>query len=250
MPFAGFFWFAAALVPLLLLQRALHREIQIVFLILTRSRPLSHGLFSLLFFPGVALHELSHFFMAKLLRVRTGRVSLLPAALPDGRLQLGYVETARSDVLRDSLIGLAPLLTGSAFLAYAGIFQMRLGSLWSVLAQGNFPLFFEGLLAIPRIPDFSLWFYLAFTVSSTMTPSESDRRAWLSLALWTGALLALAIVAGAGGWMLANLAPLVDGFLQSAAILFGLSAALHLVLLLSVNLIRFALVRLTGVDVR
>lgn len=250
MPFAGFLWFAATLVPLILLQRFLHREIQAVFLILTRSRPLSQGLFSLLFFPGVALHELSHFVMAKLLRVPTGRVSLIPAALPDGRLQLGYVETARSDPLRDSLIGLAPLLAGSAFIAYAGIVQMKLHVLWQVFSAGNFDLFFNGLLAVPQIPDFYLWFYLTFAVSSTMTPSQSDRHSWLSLGLWTAALLALAILAGAGGWLLANLAPLLDGFLQSAAILFGLSALLHLVLIPPLRLIRFALVKATGLDVK
>lgn len=250
MPFAGFLWFAATLVPLIVLQRALHREIQAVFLILTRNRPLSLGLFSLLFLPGVALHELSHLLMARLLRVPTGRVSLIPAPTPDGRLQLGYVETARTDVLRDSLIGLAPLFSGSAFLAYAGIAHMKLNVLWDVFAAGNLDLFFEGLFALPRVPDFYLWFYLAFAVSSTMTPSESDRHAWLPLGLWAAALLTLAVLAGAGGWLLANLAPLVDGFLQAAAILFGLSAALHLVLFLPFKLIRFALVKVTGVDAR
>ena len=47
------------------------------------------------------------------LRVRTGRFSLLPKMLPDGHLRLGFVETARVDVVRDALIGLAPLLSGA-----------------------------------------------------------------------------------------------------------------------------------------
>ena len=68
------------------------------------------AIFSFIFLPGVFLHELSHFIMAKLLGVRTGRFSLLPQSLPDGRLQLGYVETTRSDIVRDSLIGAAPLI--------------------------------------------------------------------------------------------------------------------------------------------
>src|SRR5574339_544265 len=106
----GFLWFILMLVPLIFLQRLLHREIQSVFLIVTRNPGITMGIFSLIFLPGVFLHELSHFLMAKILRVPTGRFSLFPQSLPDGRLQLGYVETGRSDVVRDSLIGAAPLI--------------------------------------------------------------------------------------------------------------------------------------------
>ena len=53
--------------PLLLLQRALHREIQVVFLLITRRPEITVALFSLLFFPGVLLHEGSHYLMAKIL---------------------------------------------------------------------------------------------------------------------------------------------------------------------------------------
>src|SRR5215210_9393319 len=90
---SGLLWFILILVPLILLQRLLHREIQAVFLIMTRDTRLTMGIFSMLFLPGVFLHELSHFVMAKILRVRTGKFSIFPQSLPDGRLQLGYVET-------------------------------------------------------------------------------------------------------------------------------------------------------------
>ena len=109
---AGFFWFVCMLVPLIMLQRFLHREIQAVFLILTRNAQLTMGIFQFIFLPGVFLHEASHFLMAKILRVPTGRFSLLPEPLPNGRMRLGYVETAQSDIIRDSLIGAAPLIIG------------------------------------------------------------------------------------------------------------------------------------------
>src|SRR5512134_1833598 len=98
---SGLFWFILMLVPLILLQRLLHREIQAVFLILTRDARVTMGIFSILFLPGVFLHELSHFVMAKILGVRTGKFSVFPKSLPDGRLQLGFVETARADAVRD-----------------------------------------------------------------------------------------------------------------------------------------------------
>jgi hypothetical protein len=250
MPFNGLLWFVIILLPLVILQRLLHREIQAVLLIITRSPQLTVGLFSFLFLPGVFLHELSHFVMAKILRVQTGRTSLVPRSLPDGRLQMGYVETAQTDIVRDSLIGLAPLIAGSLFIAYAGLNRMGLRILLAVLANGQTELFWKGLKLLPQVNDFFLWFYLAFAVSSTMMPSESDRHAWLPLGLWTAGLLALAIFAGAGTWMLENVTPLLNNFFGSVATLFGLSVALHVVLLLPTMLLHRIVSKVTGMDVK
>jgi hypothetical protein len=128
--FDGFMLCLLFLVPLLVLQRSLHREIQSIFLLITRRVDISYVIFSLLFLPGVFLHETSHFIMARLVGVRTGKFSLLPKALDDGRLQLGYVETAPTDLFRDALIGAAPLLTGGAFVIYAGIYHLNVEALW------------------------------------------------------------------------------------------------------------------------
>jgi hypothetical protein len=250
MPFNGLLWFVIILLPLVILQRLLHREIQAVLLIITRSPQLTVGLFSFLFLPGVFLHELSHFVMAKILRVQTGRTSLVPRSLPDGRLQMGYVETAQTDIIRDSLIGLAPLIAGSLFIAYAGLNRMGLRILLAVLANGQTELFWKGLKLLPQVNDFFLWFYLAFAVSSTMMPSESDRHAWLPLGLWTAGLLALAIFAGAGTWMLENVTPLLNNFFGSVATLFGLSVALHVILLLPTMLLHRIVSKVTGMDVK
>jgi hypothetical protein len=246
---AGFFWFIAMLAPLIILQRLLHREIQAVFLILTRDARLTMGIFSLIFLPGVFLHELSHFLVAKILRVPTGKVSLLPRPLPDGRLQLGYVETAKADVVRDSLIGAAPLIVGTLFVAYAAIYKLDLRVLWDVLRNRQFDLFWMGIGALPTVKDFYLWFYLTFAVSSTMMPSESDRHAWLEMVVSVGVLFAIALLIGAGPWMLDNVAPFVSGFLSSVAVIFGLSSVVHIVLVLPTALVHRLLARATGVDV-
>ncbi len=250
MLFSGFIWFVLMLLPLVFLQRLLHREIQAVFVLLTRNIQLTIGLFSFLFFPGVFLHELSHFIMAKILRVRTGNFSLIPQTLPNGRLQMGYVEVVSTDIVRDSLIGLAPLIAGTMFVAYAGIYKLQVNTLWNVLRDGQLELFWMGLGFLPKVPDFLLWFYLTFAISSTMMPSESDRHAWLPLGLWTAALLALAIFSGAGTWMLENLAPLLDNFLFSVALLFGFSNAVHIVLLFPFYIFHRLLVYIMQVDVR
>jgi hypothetical protein len=207
------------------------------------------GIFSMLFLPGVFLHELSHFVVAKLLRVRTGGFSIFPKSLPDGRLQLGYVETARSDVIRDSLIGAAPLIVGTLFVAYVAIYHLQMRVLWDAFRNGQFDLFWLGARALPQTPDFYLWFYLVFAVSSTMMPSESDRHAWLELVISIGVLVLIALLVGAGPWMLSNIAPRLSNFLSAVAIIFGLSAFVHILLILPTAVIHKLLARATGVDV-
>lgn len=247
--FDGLFLLLTLLVPLVFLQRGLHREFQAVFLLATRHDTVTVWIFSLVFFPGVMLHELSHFLTAKLLGIKTGKLSLIPQAMPDGRLQLGYVETAQSDIVRDSIVGVAPLIAGCLLIAYAAIYQMHLLELWDLLRTGQTPLFLTGMKILPTLSDFWLWFYLTFTVSSTMMPSASDRHAWLPLSIFAGLLLGLAILAGAGPWMLEHLAPPLNAFLKSVSLIIGLSVVLHLILLIPIFLVHRGLSKFTGLDV-
>jgi hypothetical protein len=188
--------------------------------------------------------------MAKILRVPTGRFSLLPRSLPNGRLQLGYVETARSDVVRDSLIGAAPLIAGTLFIAYVAMEHFEMRVLWDVLRNGQLNLFWMGMRALPNVDDFYFWFYLVFAVSSTMMPSESDRHAWLALLLSIGILLAITLLFGAGPWMLNNIAPSLNNFFGFVAAIFGLSSFVHILLILPISLLHKLMARLTGVDVQ
>jgi hypothetical protein len=232
--------------PLLFAQRWLHREIQLVLYVLTRRPVIALGIFSLLFFPGVFLHEFSHFVMARLLGVRTGRFSLLPSLMPDGKLRLGYVETAGADVVRDGLIGTAPLISGGAVVAYLGIERLGLAALAGYAGQSDWAGFWQGLSQLPALPDFWIWFYLTFAISSTMLPSASDRRAWLPIALAALVLVGLALLAGAGPWLLEHLAPWLNQALRALATIFGISLALHLALLFPFRLLREFLMRLSG----
>ena len=247
--FNGLLWVVLTLLPLALLQRLLHREIQAVFLVLSRSPEFTIALFSIIFLPGVLLHEFSHYLMAVILGVQTAKFSLVPEMLPDGRLQLGYVETSKTDIVRDSFIGAAPLIVGSLFVAYLAVARLHLLPLWDVLRNGQYNLFWLGVTLLPQIRDFPIWFYLTFTVSSTMLPSQSDRHAWLPLGAAIVVLLAFAIFAGAGPWMLKNVAPPLNVFLDAATVIFGLSAVVHAVLILPVFLVHRILSRVSGVDV-
>ena len=245
----GLMWLLLLLGPLFFAQRSLHREIQAIFLLITRRMDFSIVLFSLLFFPGVLLHEASHFVMARLLGVRTGRFSLLPRPLPNGRLQLGFVETQATDWVRETLIGAAPLLTGGLLVAYAGVQRLGLTAAWEALNNGASGALQAALESMLGRPDFWLWFYLAIAVSSTMLPSASDRRAWLPLGLVAVLLLGIGLLAGAGPWLLENAAPYMTRALEAAALVLAISLALHLMLLPSFWLARRGLSRLSGLAV-
>jgi hypothetical protein len=247
--FDGLFWLLAALTIFMVIQRILHREIQAFILILTRNPNATQVIFAIIFFPGVLLHEISHFITAKLLGVRTGRFSLLPQVQANGKLRLGFVETDSGGFIRDALIGVAPLVTGSLFVAYAAIVQMQLLPLWGLIHNADWGDFWTVLISIPNSPEFWLWFFLTFTISSTMMPSQSDRHAWLPLGLLTLGLVLLAVLAGAGSWMLVNLAPSLDQFLQALAMIFGLSGVLHFMLILPFMLLHWILAKLTGINV-
>lgn len=237
------------LMPLLLLQRGLHREIQSIFLLLTRRVDISYVIFSLIFLPGVFLHELSHFGMARLVGVRTGRFSLLPKPLENGRLQLGYVETASTDLFRDALIGSAPLISGGLFVIYAGFYHLNVADLWDSLTSGALNEMIAGLRSVMTGADFWVWFYLTFTVSSTMLPSASDRRAWRPLAFIGIGLFGILLLAGLGGWFLDNLVPYVNQALRVAAIILGISVGVHLFLYPPAWLIRMGISRILGLRV-
>ena len=245
----GFIWLLALIAPLLFLQRSLHREVQGIFLLITRRADISLALFSLLFFPGVLLHEFSHFLMSRLLGVPTGRISLLPKPLDNGRLQLGYVETGRTDIFRDALIGMAPLIAGGIAVTLTGMRGLGLDSVWAAVASDQGTSFGQAVQGLVHLPDFWLWFYLTFVISSTMLPSASDRRAWLPMLLVLSILLAIVLIAGAGPWLVQHLAPAVNSGLRALAAVFGISVVVHALILVPMWLLRKLLSKITRLQV-
>lgn len=239
-------WLVLLLGPLLFLQRQLHREIQGIFLLATHRADITMSIFSIIFLPGVLIHELSHYLTARLLGVRTGNLSLLPRSMKNGKIQLGYVETVRSDVLRDSLIGVAPFLAGSIFVALAGIYRLRIDPLTGEGVGITLNYLINNLGTVYDSPDFWLWFYLVFTVSSTMMPSASDRRAWLPMAVMLLILIGLTILVGYGPWLLERLLHPFSIVLKALLFVLGISVIFHGLLVVPIWLTRITLERITG----
>jgi len=248
----GLGWLIVLLVMLTLLQRRLHFEIQALFLVITRRADIAMVLFSLIFLPGVILHETSHFLSARLLGVPTGRFSIFPQPLPNGRLRMGYVETATTDVIRDSIIGSAPFFVGCIFILYISLIPLGLGNVWTAFVVGNFNVFSEAFVSMYTRPDFWLWFYLVFVVSSTMMPSSSDRRAWLPLAVLVVLILGFGLIIWPGNFLSEawiNISPKVNVSMYALVLIFGVSVVFHLILLVPLWLLRKIFSRFAGVQV-
>ncbi len=243
--YSGLIFFILSLLVYLVVQRRLHREIQGVFLLLTRSPSLALGLFAILFFPGVLIHETSHWIAAKLVGVRTGKFSLIPQLQPDGTLRLGYVEAAPADVFRETIIGAAPFVSGILAVGWIAVSPLKVLAMRQIQ---SIPGLWNALTELVNLPDFWLWFYLAFTISSTMLPSASDRRAWLPATLILGFIGLTFILAGAGEWLLVLVEP-INRLLNAIALVFVFSLLLHGCLILPFWLLRKFLSRVTGLEV-
>jgi len=169
--------FAVVLVVLSLLSDWIGRHVQGIGLLLTERNTGAMVLAWLIFLPGIALHEASHWAAARVLGLRPSRLRVWPESR--GRsVRMGYVDFRSGGTVRDSLVGMAPFITGCAILlgialqvfGLAGVdgWRAAVRNLWQGMGK----------------PDIWLYVYLIFTVSNGMMPSASDREAWGSLFLY------------------------------------------------------------------
>jgi hypothetical protein len=130
-----------------------------------------------------------------------------------------------------------------------GLKPLGILPLTSLLFEGNWAAFWSQAGLIPGRPDFWLWFYLAFVVSSTMLPSASDRRAWWSMGLVLLLVIFLALIPGVSDWMVANLAGRINSGLRAVSMVFAASSLIHIVLAIPAFFIKLMLARITGLRV-
>jgi hypothetical protein len=183
-------WLAVTLAPLFFMKRWINRHIQGLGLLLAGDNEAAMFLYFVLLLPGILIHELSHWLAAKLLGVRTGKISLWPSKGRGNQMRMGSVRVARTDPLRSSLIGVAPLISGCLAILIIGQLILGLGGLAEVLLLREWEQVWKSILAHLQTPDFWLWLYLIFAISNAMLPSETDREPWKPVLLFV-ALAAL-----------------------------------------------------------
>lgn len=221
--------FAATLIGVVILNRWITRRVQVVGLRLTGSEQAALLTYYVLLLPGILVHELSHVAMARLLGLKVGKLSLGPRRRERGKvIELGSVTVSRGGVLRDSLVGLAPFLSGTAVILLVGslVFGVaEVGQAWSSAG-------WQGTLAqlgdLSEVKDAWLWAYLVFAVSNAMMPSPADRQPWATAAIYVALALILAYLLGGLPVLARALGDHVAGGLQFLTLAFLLTLTLDL----------------------
>lgn len=247
-----FIWVAITIPTLLVLQRWIHRHLHGVAYLITGKRNWAVVLYALVLFPGVLLHELSHWLTATVLGVRTGSFSVLPKTGADGTIQLGYVEyykSSRVGPIRESLIGSAPLVTGTIAVLLIAINVFDLPALVTSIQSEDLNALVESLGILFNTGDFLIWLFLIFAISNAMMPSASDRRAWPAFAL---IMLAFAIFL----YFLGLMDIFVETVIGPAATAFGylglaysLAIGVDIFFMLCIWIVEWLMSRIKGVDV-
>jgi len=178
-----------------------------LFFLTTHNLPLTTAFLSLLLYPGVVIHELSHLLMAVILFVPVKSMTLVPKILEGNKLQAGSVTIEKVDPVRRTLVGIAPLFVGIAVLWLITVYMLpdipflchsrESGNLYYQIDSGSLPhsaglsgmtsntiLCNNHQLAFFRntgyqIPYTILSLYLIFSISSTMYSSKKDLNALL-----------------------------------------------------------------------
>lgn len=248
-----FFWVAVTLPLLLLLQRWIHRHLRGLTYLLTGNMNWAVVAYAIILFPGVLLHELSHWVAALLLRVRTGSISLLPKMQKDGSIQLGYVEYYKGrtlDPVRESLVGGAPLLTGTIVLLLIGYHVFDVTALTAAVQSGQVRSLTEALGALFETPDFLVWLYLIFAVSTAMMPSPSDRRAWPAFLVLLVLIAAVVYLLDLESILFTELAQPVLTTFANLGLAFSLAVGVDIVFIMIIYLLEQLVSNLKGVELR
>ncbi|MCC6168484.1 MAG: hypothetical protein IT329_14770 [Caldilineaceae bacterium] len=187
--------FVLTLLGLAWLSRQISQSIQLAAYLLTRSKDAPALAIFLIFLPGVVVHEAAHWGMARLLGLRTGKFRVWPKR--QGRhIGLGSVSVESKGALPDSLVGMAPLVVGSAIVALIGNHIFSAYTAAETLAQGRLVEGFQTFWRALGEPDGALWAYLLFAIANAMMPSASDREPVGPVLLYAGVAVVLYILLG------------------------------------------------------
>jgi hypothetical protein len=244
-------WVLVALPTLLLFQRWIHRHLHGVAFLLTGNHNWSVVLYAIILFPGVVLHEFSHWLTAALVGVRTGAFSVLPRRQKDGTLQLGFVEyykTNRVGPLRESLIGAAPLIIGTAVILLISYRIFDVTRLAAAVQSGDVDTMTPALTQLFGTADFLLWLYLLFAIGNAMMPSSSDRRAWPAFAAIMLAATAIVYLLGLGDLIGPGIAGPVATLFGYLGVAFSLAIGVDVFFAILIFALEWLLSRLKGVD--
>jgi hypothetical protein len=226
------------LLALLWVKRWITRGLQELSMRWVHDPDVALTIYFVIVLPGVLIHELSHWLMAKILGVRVTFPKFGPVRTGRSRrVSLGSVRVGNVDPVRASLIAVAPLLGGSAVILLIGNLVLGVGELAAAMAGQGWEGLLDGLELMVRVPDFWLWLYLIFAVSNAMLPSDSDMAIVRPVLIFLGIVAAVMLLVTG---IPAIPATVVDGVNALAAYLataFALTLAVDLFFMIVIGLL-------------
>ncbi len=226
-----FLVFAVILVVLIQLGRWVTRQVQTIGWLLTGDANVTMIAYYLLMFPGILLHELSHYITARVLGIKVTGFSLGPRRRKNSStVELGSVSVYSGGTVRDSLVGVAPFVAGTAVLLLVSYTVFDVGAMGRLWAAEGWSGFVKTVQMLPKTPDFWLWLYIIFAVSNAMMPSAADRQPWLLAGLYLAGVIALAWVVGLFGALSDTVWENVLGALQVLTLAFLFTVIVNIVI--------------------
>jgi hypothetical protein len=224
------------LLPLLWVKRWITQHLQELSMRWVGDPDVALTLYFVILLPGVVVHELSHWLMASLLGVRVRKLAIGPVRKARSkRVSLGSIRVGKVDPVRASLIGLAPLLGGSAVILLIGHFVLGVGELTEAVIAEGVDGILVGVNHLVHVADFGLWLYLIFAVSNAMLPSVSDMVTVRPVLIFLGIVAALVLVVAGIPAVPDEVVKVVNGAAGFLASAFGLTLAADAVFMLIIG---------------
>ena len=193
--------------------------------------------FYLLVFPGVVLHEGTHYLACLVTRTKVSRFApFSPGRSNDGRLVLGYVRHERRAFPIEALIGLAPILLNP--LGLLSVTALLTPLTFQDVANPSFGVMVEAIFASGFLTDTPLlatiWAYLTLSFALGSVPSREDLSSMPLLLLIFGGCVLLVGLLGIGSESVLSSA--IYDLSALAASLYALPATVAVVAALTMGL--------------
>lgn len=150
-----FLLFVIELFLVFLFSRSLTHSLAKLFYCVSKSKRFTFNVLAIIFLPGTIVHEMAHFLSAGMMGVHVGEIDVLPSIEDDG-VRFGMVKVNQTDIFRQSVIGIAPVILG-------------LGVIFTI-----FWLFQTGTLTFNALWQEILIIYIIFSITNTMFSSKKD----------------------------------------------------------------------------
>lgn len=154
--------FLGQLFLLYFLSKRVNNDILRLLYRITKNEERAVYLYSIIFLPGTFIHEAAHYITALFLFVPVSEMVLIPKS-GEKSIRLGEVQIAKVDLVRSTIVGLAPFLWGMSIVSVIIYYGLKLPD----------PAWYLQVIGV----------IVVFEIANTMFLSKSDIKSTLKLIL-------------------------------------------------------------------